>query len=159
MTEDLRPAWMKALRRLIATTPSPTPNNQVEATFGTVRSLNPLRIALDSDPLTTLSYVPPCLDYPTYVGQRVWVQTYGRQVVVIGVSRGTPDLPVGTGAIWTGMSNVAPGLPWMLAEGQALSRTGHAAAPRRRVPTSQSDAPKPARIPTHCRRMGKEDGA
>lgn len=122
MTEDLRPAWMKALRRLIATTPSPTPKDQVEPTFGTVRSLNPLRIALDSDPLTTLSYAPACLDYPTYVGQRVWVQTYGRQVVVVGVSKSAPDLPVGTGALWTGPAAVAPPMPWMLTEGQLLLR-------------------------------------
>lgn len=123
MTEDLRPAWMKALRRLIATTPSPTPKDQVEPTFGTVRSLNPLRIALDSDPLTTLSYAPACLDYPTYVGQRVWVQTYGRQVVVVGVSKSAPDLPVGTGGVWTGPVGKDPAMPWMVAEGQLLLRT------------------------------------
>ena len=123
MTEDLRPTWMKALRRLIATTPSPTPNDQVEPTFGTVRSLNPLRIALDSDPLTTLSYAPACLDYPTYVGQRVWVQTYGRQVVVVGVSKSAPDLPVGTGGVWTGPVGKEPAMPWMVAEGQLLLRT------------------------------------
>ena len=123
MTEDLRPAWMKALRRLIATTPSPTPNDQVEPTFGTVRSLNPLRIALDSDPLTTLSYAPACLDYPTYVGQRVWVQTYGRQVVVVGVSKSAPDLPVGTGGVWTGPAGKEPAMPWTVAEGQLLLRT------------------------------------
>lgn len=123
MTEDLRPAWMKALRRLIATTPSPTQKDQVEPTFGTVRSLNPLRIALDSDPLTTLSYAPACLDYPTYVGQRVWVQTYGRQVVVVGVSKSAPDLPVGTGGVWTGPVGKEPAMPWMVAEGQLLLRT------------------------------------
>lgn len=123
---DSRPKWLAALRRLAAnTTPAPAALETVDRSqpmFGTVRSLDPLRIALDNDPTTTLPYSPPCVDYPTRVGQRVWVETYGSRVVVIGVSRGAPDLPVGTGAIWTGMSNVAPGLPWMLAEGQALSR-------------------------------------
>ena len=120
---DSRPRWVEALRRFVANTP-PEPKLNLPAShpmFGTVRQLNPLRIALDNDPTTWLPYTPPCLDYPTRVGQRVWVETYNGRVVVVGVARGTPDLPVGTGAIWTGQES--PDLPWMLAEGQALSRT------------------------------------
>ena len=120
---DLRPAWMRSLRKLIASTPSPPDPDRVQPTFGTVRSLNPLRIALDSDPTYTLPYAPPALDYPTFVGQRVWVQTYGRRVVIVGVSKSAPDLPVGTVSVWAGMESVAPPMPWMVMERQALLRT------------------------------------
>lgn len=85
---DRRPEWMRALRRLARN--SAPANPAAVPTFGTVRSLNPLRVALDTDPSTTLNYEPPCLDYPTFVGQRVWVQTYGRQVVVVGVLKSAP---------------------------------------------------------------------
>lgn len=120
---DLRPAWMRSLRKLIASTPSPPDPDRVQPTFGTVRSLNPLRIALDSDPAYTLPYSPPALDYPTFVGQRVWVQTYGRRVVIVGVSKSAPDLPVGTVSVWAGMESVAPPMPWMVMEKQALLRS------------------------------------
>ena len=120
---DIRPQWMKALQRLIGNTPSIPRGNSSHPMFGTVKQLNPLRITLDNDPVTWLNYAPPCLDYPTFVGQRVWVETYGRQVVIIGVSKGAPDLPVGTGALWTGAA--APPSPWMLAEGQLLPRVDY----------------------------------
>lgn len=84
MSEKL-PAWRRALSRLIETTPSLPDPARVQPSFGTVRQVNPLRIALDTDPATTLGYTPSCLEVPTAVGQRVWVQTYGRQVVVVGV--------------------------------------------------------------------------
>lgn len=116
---DRRPEWMRALRRLVRNSAPANPAAPAP-TFGTVRGLNPLRVALDTDPATTLNYEPPCLDYPTFVGQRVWVQTYGRQVVVVGVSKSAPDLPVGSGGIWT--APVDPPMPWMLAEGQLLLR-------------------------------------
>jgi len=122
---DRRPEWMKSLTRLIASTPAPAPSSMPRPTFGTVKQLDPLRIALDNDPLTTLPYSPPCLDYPTHVGQRVWVETYGRQVVIVGVSKSAPDFPVGTGALWTGPVGKEPQPPWMLMEGQLLLRTDY----------------------------------
>ena len=122
---DSRPQWLAALRKLAASAvPEDVRDNPpVVPTFGTVRSLDPLRIALDSDPATTLPYAPACLDFPTFVGQRVWVQTYGRQVVVVGVSKASPDLPVGTGALWSGPVGKDPQMPWMLMEGQLLHRS------------------------------------
>lgn len=122
---DSRPQWLAALRKLAASAvPEDVKDNPpVVPTFGTVRSLDPLRIALDSDPSTVLPYAPACLDFPTFVGQRVWVQTYGRQVVVVGVSKAAPDIPVGTGSLWTGPVGKEPPPPWMLAEGQLLRRT------------------------------------
>ena len=122
---DRRPEWMKSLSRLISSTPAAPPAGMPKPTFGTVKQLNPLRIALDNDPLTTLPYSPPCLDYPTYVGQRVWVETYGRQVVIVGISKSSPDLPVGSGGVWTGPVGKEPILPWMLAEGQLLLRADY----------------------------------
>ena len=122
---DRRPEWMKSLSRLISSTPAAPPAGMPKPTFGTVKQLNPLRIALDNDPLTTLPYSPPCLDYPTYVGQRVWVETYGRQVVIVGISKSSPDLPVGSGGVWTGPVGKEPILPWMLAEGQLLPRVDY----------------------------------
>lgn len=121
---DRRPEWLKALQRMVSSTPAAPDPNRVQATFATVRSLNPLRIALDSDPTTTLSYAPPCVNnYPTKVGQRVWVQTYGRQVVIVGVlAKTSPDLPVGAGGVWFGPIGKAPALPWMIADGAAISR-------------------------------------
>ena len=84
--------WVSALKKLAA---SAAPEEVARAaqsapvpTFGTVRSLDPLRIALDSDPATTIPYAPACLEYPTRVGERVWVQTYGTEVVVVGVVKG-----------------------------------------------------------------------
>lgn len=95
--------WVSALKKLAA---SAAPEEVARAaqsapvpTFGTVRSLDPLRIALDSDPDTTIPYTPACLDYPTFVGQRVWVQTYGRQVVVVGVVKG-PAPTRAMGVLW-----------------------------------------------------------
>lgn len=124
---DSRPQWLAALRKLAASAvPEDVRDNPpVVPTFGTVRSLDPLRIALDSDPATTIPYAPACLDFPTFVGQRVWVQTYGRQVVVVGVSKAAPDLPVGTGGLWSGPVGKEPPSPWMLAEGQLLRRTDY----------------------------------
>ena len=124
---DSRPQWLAALRKLAASAvPEDVRDNPpVVPTFGTVRSLDPLRIALDSDPATTLPYAPACLDFPTFVGQRVWVQTYGRQVVVVGVSKASPDLPVGTGALWAGPVGKDPQMPWMLMEGQLLPRADY----------------------------------
>lgn len=127
---DSRPRWVEALRRFVANTP-PEPKLNLPAShpmFGTVRQLNPLRIALDNDPTTWLPYTPPCLDYPTRVGQRVWVETYDGRVVVVGVARGTPDLPVGTAALWWGPAAKIPELPWMIADGAAISRTDFAEA-------------------------------
>ena len=124
---DSRPQWLAALRKIASSAvPEDVRDNPpVIPTFGTVRSLNPLRIALDSDPATTLPYAPACLDYPTFVGQRVWAQSYGRQVVVVGVSKPSPDLPVGTSAIWSGPVGKEPQAPWMLMEGQLLLRTDY----------------------------------
>lgn len=114
--------WIKSFHRMIRSEPTEHPSGS-QPTFGTVRSLNPLRIALDNDPENTLPYAPPCLDYPTSVGQRVWVDTYNRQVVIVGVSKSSPDLPVGTVIAWSGMESASPPLPWMVMEKQALLRS------------------------------------
>lgn len=119
---DRRPEWMRALRRLVRNSAPVDPAVPV-STFGTVRGLNPLRVALDTDPATTLNYEPPCLEYPTAIGQRFWAQTYGRQVVIIGISKAAPDLPVGSAGIWSGPVGKEPQLPWMLMEGQLLPRS------------------------------------
>ena len=82
---DIRPQWMKALQRLIGNTPSIPRGDSSHPMFGTVKQLNPLRITLDNDPVTWLNYAPPVVNtYPTAIGQRVWADTYGRQVVIVG---------------------------------------------------------------------------
>lgn len=89
---DSRPQWLAALRKLAASAvPEDVRDNPpVVPTFGTVRSLDPLRIALDSDPATTIPYAPACLEYPTAVGQRIMAQSWGRQVVVLGILKSAP---------------------------------------------------------------------
>ena len=88
--------WVDSVRRLAANTPPSSALREPEgarATFGTVRGLSPLRIALDNDPGTTLPYDPPCLAYPTAVGQRVYVSIVGSQVVILGVLAGGAPQP------------------------------------------------------------------
>ncbi len=113
---DSRPQWLAALRKIASSAvPEDVRDNPpVVPTFGTVRSLDPLRIALDSDPATTLPYAPACLKYPTFVGQRVWALTYGRQVVIVGVLSHS-DAGPGPTPVWTDITSL--GANWTVYSG------------------------------------------
>lgn len=105
------PQWLAALRKIASSAvPEDVRENlPVVPTFGTVRSLNPLRIALDSDPTMTLPYAPACLEYPTAVGQRIMAQSWGRQIVVLGVLKSAPAwIPLYMVDGW----HPYPGLEW-----------------------------------------------
>ena len=92
MSRDFK-AWTRAFHRLARDEPRPPAPGAPEPIMGTVKALNPLRIALDNDPLNVLPYSPPCFNaYPTTIGERVFVQTWGRQVVIVGVL--VPSAPV-----------------------------------------------------------------
>ena len=156
---DSRPQWLAALRKLAASAvPEDVRDNPpVVPSFGTVRSLDPLRIALDSDPATTLPYAPACLEVPTAVGQRVWVQTYGRQVVVVGVVKTAAPAPVAAGE-WKALTTFGSGwsvysgdTPRYIVLGGVVYLTGRltkATAPAlgENVLTLPAEARPPARI-------------
>lgn len=127
--EELRARWTRALKRTVEANASDAPASH--PTFGTVRQLNPLRVSLDTAPTVWLGYAPPCVNtYPSYVGQRVWVETHGRQVVIIGVlvtagpSGVSPD--IGMGYIWTPNATIpgncieANGIAQLIADYPAL---------------------------------------
>jgi len=78
--------WVRNLRSLASSAAKAAAPEVPHPTFATVKQINPLRIALDSDPSNTLPFAPACVGtYPTAVGQRVFVQSFGRQLVVLGV--------------------------------------------------------------------------
>ena len=106
--------WIDSVRRISANTPPAAAvmdPKQVVSTFGTVRSVVPLRIALDNDPGTELPYAPPVVGtYPTQVGQRVYVQTWDRQVVIVGVL----TAPAATDTGWQPHGGTIPaGVHWV----------------------------------------------
>lgn len=62
--------------------------------WATVTQADPLRIRLDGDTVA-LTFTPESLlQVVPAVDQRVWVQLYGRRVIVLGVSEATPTPPL-----------------------------------------------------------------
>jgi len=62
--------------------------------WATVTQADPLRIRLDGDTVA-LTFTPESLlQVVPEVGQRVWVQLYGRRVIVLGVGVATPSPPL-----------------------------------------------------------------
>ena len=91
--------------------PPAQPQAATESAFrwATVTTASPLRIKLDGD-ANQLPFVPEVLDDPTLeVNQRVWVQLYGRRVIVLGSSILTPPTPPAYTTYVPSLSNITLG--------------------------------------------------
>jgi hypothetical protein len=89
--------------------------------WATVTAVSPLTIRLDGEDIP-LPMVPESLVDPSRlsVSQRVWVQLFGRRVLILGASQGGAVLTPVSGAAgdWTvGGHLVGTGIPWAMAAG------------------------------------------
>lgn len=110
-----------------------------ESTFrwATVTDIDPLRVRLDGDteglPVTPSSLVNP-LELP--IGSRVWVQLFGRRLIVVGKGGGRPGSEVVkitdpaetqfvySSAGWTFASSAASDTPTIVADGRTVQIGG-----------------------------------
>lgn len=95
--------------------------------WAAVTQRSPLRIQLDGENVV-LPITPESLadNDNLRAGTRVWVQLYGKRVIILGASGGGSDVYVPVGGIieWPGAS--VPNSNWVIANGQALSRAAYA---------------------------------
>lgn len=96
--------------------------------WATVTQLSPLRIRLDGENIP-LPITPESLVNPLHlrVATGVWVQLYGKRVIVLGAHVGgsDPEVPIGGLVPWSGAA--APNANWLIANGAAVSRTTYSA--------------------------------
>lgn len=92
--------------------------------WAAVTALSPLRVKLDGEnlalPITPESLVPA---RTLRVGTRVWVQLYGRRVVILGASGGGVDVVVPVGGIVEYGGATAPDADWLMCDGTSYLRT------------------------------------
>lgn len=115
-------ALTNPLELLLSTPDDPSP----DYVWATVTSVDPLGIRLDGD-ATSLAGSPASIIDPATlaVNSRVLILQQRRRRIVIGRSGGTPALPSAT-LITHGGSDILDPAEWLLAEGQAVSRTAYA---------------------------------
>lgn len=92
--------------------------------WATVTVSSPLQIQLDGDGLPLPLEPESLMAGIPIVGARVWVQLFGRRVIVLGTSStGSGESPIG--AVLSYAGSAAP-VGWMLCNGAAISRTAFA---------------------------------
>jgi microcystin-dependent protein len=89
--------------------------------WATVTAIGPLRIRLDGES-EPLDITPDNTIGPVSVGTRVWTQTNGRRILVIGAANGPETEPVGVVKMYAG-SATAPPPGYLFLNGSTFSST------------------------------------
>jgi microcystin-dependent protein len=110
------------------TTPSQaTESDENTYRWSTVTQLSPLRIQLDGETVPMPITPERLVDSDNLrVGTRVWVQFFGRRVIILGASQGGADVYAPIGAMMPYAGSTPPSSNWLFANGATASRTVYA---------------------------------